>query len=267
MERLEKQELALEDQRPQGNADAALGDELVGRRGGDHGRPVGAAAPAAIAFAMIAATMGANVDFEDVAIGRARNFLQRFAALGATFVLLGQIANFVGGGQMIVIASAMPFAASLLAALARWLVVVGIVGIGFRLRGGGGFGFSPEEPAFPFTDFPLELLHLGREIRLALDGALVHRLPIVGLAAQVDELAPQLVDRQQGNPKEENQLAETMPQKSKRVRGRLVLRIRIDNEARRNRDKRTLLRRKENQGIGGVTVHAPKWYATGSVPT
>lgn len=65
---------------------------------------------------MIAAAMGVDVDFEDVAVGAAGDFLKRLATRGTAALLGGQNARFVGGGQLIVVASAMALAAGLLSA-------------------------------------------------------------------------------------------------------------------------------------------------------
>ena len=65
---------------------------------------------------MIAAAMGANLDLDDLAVGRAGDVLVRFAAAGATSLVGGQRTGFVAGRQVIVVASAMAFAAGLLAA-------------------------------------------------------------------------------------------------------------------------------------------------------
>ena len=81
------------------------------------GRLVGTGAGAAIAAAMITAAMGTDVDFEDIAIGGAGDFLKRFTATGTGLLVVGQHAVFVRGRQMIVIASAMPGAALLLSTL------------------------------------------------------------------------------------------------------------------------------------------------------
>ena len=181
VQRLEELELVLQDEYPQRDADVAFGNELVGRRRGEHARLIGAAALAAITFAMIATAMGADIDFEDVAVGGAGDFFERFAALATRFLRIGQIVRFVGGGQMVVVASAMAFAAGLLAALA-FRFVVWIIGIG-RLRGGRGFGFSTEESAFEFAELAFEKLDSIFALGLALDGPLMLGLPVVRLLA------------------------------------------------------------------------------------
>jgi hypothetical protein len=187
VQRLKELEFVLQDKGPQGNADAAFGDELVGRWRREHARLIGAAAAAAIAFAVIAAAMSADVDFEDVAIGGAGNLLQRLAALSTRFLGLGQIARFVGSGEMLVIASTMPFAARLLPALA-WRLVVGAIGIG-RL-GGGGFGFTSVDAAFQLAEFRFSEFDLFFPLVRALDGTLMLGLPIVRLLTEFNELLP-----------------------------------------------------------------------------
>ena len=103
---------------------------------------------------MIAAAMSFDVDFEDVAVGGAGDFHKRLAATGTTSLVGGQSAVFVLGRQMIVVASAMPLAATLLSARAFGALVGRDLGIG--LMGGSGFGFASVETAFQFADFRLE---------------------------------------------------------------------------------------------------------------
>ena len=69
-----------------------------------------------IAFAMIDAAMGLYFDFEENAVGGAGDFLERFATLRTTALILGQIAGLVARGKMIVIASSVPGASRLLSA-------------------------------------------------------------------------------------------------------------------------------------------------------
>ncbi len=71
--------------------------------------------------------MGTDLDFEDVAVGGAGNFLERLVTSGTAFLVVGQVAVFMGGGQMIVVASAMAFAAALLAAATFGLAGGGLV--------------------------------------------------------------------------------------------------------------------------------------------
>src|ERR1039457_6474005 len=111
VERLEKFVLACENQNPEGDADVAFGNKFVGRRGRDHGGVGGTSAGGAIALAMITASMGLHFDFEDVAIGAAWNFHQRLTTIGTALLIRRQGDVFVFGGQMIVMASAMPLAA------------------------------------------------------------------------------------------------------------------------------------------------------------
>jgi hypothetical protein len=125
---------------------------------------------------MITAPVGADFDFEDVAVGGAGDFRTRLAATRTTLLFLGQNAHFVLGVQVIVIASAMPFAAWLLSAFAC-LLVGGGCGRGRRRR----FGFSSEETLFPFPDFALEVTNLLGPIGFALDGPLMLSLPIIRL--------------------------------------------------------------------------------------
>jgi hypothetical protein len=79
---LKEFELVLQHHDPKRDAEVAFGNEFVGRRRGQDGRLFEAGAGAAIAPTMITAAMGLNVDFEDVAIGGAGNFLVGFAATG-----------------------------------------------------------------------------------------------------------------------------------------------------------------------------------------
>ena len=101
----------------------AFGDELVGRRRGDEGGGSGTLTAAAIALAMIASAIAADVDFEDVTVGGAGDFLEGTLTSGTAFVLVGQSAVFIVGGQMIVVTSAMALAAALLSTRTFFLVV------------------------------------------------------------------------------------------------------------------------------------------------
>jgi hypothetical protein len=116
MKRLKEFEFSSENQHPEGNADDAFGNELVGRRSRDHGWLIVTAASTAIPLAMIPAPMSADFDFEDVAIGRAGDFLKWFAATRTTFLVIGQGAVFIRDRQMFVVASTMALAAALLSA-------------------------------------------------------------------------------------------------------------------------------------------------------
>src|SRR6202044_2380898 len=105
----------------------------------------------------------------------------------------GQRAVFVGGGEMIVLASAMPLAAVLLSAWARCAFVAPCC-CSWVVRGlarGGSFGFASEETTFPFADFALEMMDLLLQSGFALDGALMLGPPKVGLLTQVDDLETQ----------------------------------------------------------------------------
>ena len=116
IEWLEERELVLQDHDPEGDADMALGHELVGRRRREEcGRARTLTAPT-IAFAVIASAIAADVDFEDVTVGGGGDFLEGELTIGTAFLVVGQIAVFIGGRQMIVVASAMALAAALLAA-------------------------------------------------------------------------------------------------------------------------------------------------------
>jgi hypothetical protein len=200
---------------------------------------------------MITASMGADLDFEDVAVGRAGDFFQWFAATGTALLLFGQGAGFVAGGEMIVVTSAMPFAAWLLPALAS-LGVVGGVGIGLGRRGG--FGFSSIATAFQFADFPLQTLHVFLQIRFTLDGAVMEGPPIVGLQTQLEELEPATAQDREGAKKEPSESAKASPQQGKEVWFEI-------NQSRTDMKQRSLLRGPRNQGKRLFGIHAPKSYA------
>ena len=119
-------------------------------------RRSGAGAAPTIALAVIAPAMGTHLDLEDVAVTGAGNLFKGRAAIGTALLLVRQTAIFVAGGQLIVLASAVAFAAWLLTASTKW-----------RVRGPdfaparwpgcrGGFGLAAEEPAFQLTDFAAE---------------------------------------------------------------------------------------------------------------
>src|ERR1700677_2008779 len=116
MQRLKELVLVLQDQHPQRDADGAFKNDFVRRRRREDGGLTRTLADATIAVPMIKAPMSTHIDFENVAILGARDFLVSFATIGTTPLVLGQGAGFLGGGQMIVIASAMSLAASLLTA-------------------------------------------------------------------------------------------------------------------------------------------------------
>src|SRR5712691_3664096 len=157
----------LQDHHPEGDADIALGNELVGRWRREEGGRAGTLTAPAIALAVIASAMGADLDFEDVAVGGAGNFLERQVTIGTAFLVVGQVAVFMGGGQMIVVASAMAPAAALLAAATFWLAGGGLVrGLG----GGGSFRSSTKDATFELAEFPLEALDLFRLLGFAEDG-------------------------------------------------------------------------------------------------
>ena len=89
---------------------------------------------------------------------------------------------------MLVMASAMPFAARLLPAF-TWRLAVVVMGIG-RLGGGGGFGFSSVKAAFQLPEFTFQELHFFFPLGLALDGTLMLGLPVVRLQTEFNELLP-----------------------------------------------------------------------------
>jgi hypothetical protein len=161
---------------------------------------------------MIASAMGSDVDFEDVAIAGAGDFLEGIAATGTGLLVRGQDAVFVRGVEMIVIASAVPTAATLLPAFA-W----GAVGWrgGIRIRGtlgrGGGFGFSSEETAFQFADMTLVVPNLFLQISFALDGPPMLGAPKVGLLSKVDDLEPLPTQQGERQKKERSEFAKTLP--------------------------------------------------------
>jgi hypothetical protein len=113
---LEERELVLQDHHPQGDADVVFGDEFVGRRCRDDGGRAGTLTTAAITFAAIAAAIATDLDLQDVTISGAGNLLKRQLAGWAAFLVVGQVAGFGSGGQMIVVASPMALGAALLAA-------------------------------------------------------------------------------------------------------------------------------------------------------
>ena len=185
MQRLKELVLVLQDQHPQRDADGAFENDFVRSRRREDGGLTRTLADATIAVPMINATMSTHIDFENVAILGARDFLVRFAAIGTTPLVLGQGTGFVGGGQMIVIASAMSWAASLLTTCTRGALRTGLT---LRLGRGGSFGFASEQTPLPLADFALELSHLLCQSGFPLDGTLMLSAPIVSLLAEVDDL-------------------------------------------------------------------------------
>jgi len=192
---------------------------------------------------MIASAMGADFDFENVAILGARDFRKRRAAVGTAFLVVGQNADFVDGGQMIVVATAMPLAAWLLAAFPGLAVVAWIVGIDRRLGVGGRLGFTTIEAPLQFANLSLEELNLLGQVSFPQDGTLVLGTPIVGLLPKFDELKPQAPQSAEGEVEEQRELAKALPQPGNEIGLGIV-------------DNGYLLGRKSNQRIGGIGVHA-----------
>jgi hypothetical protein len=124
------------------------------------------------------AAMSANVDFEDEGILGARELVEGKIALRTTALLGGQDVVFRDGREMGIIASFGPGAIGLLAAPSRrrW------VGAG-RIRGrrsgrGGGLGLAAEELLLAETEQGLEVVDLGLELGLAVEGAAMLGLPV-----------------------------------------------------------------------------------------
>ncbi len=213
VQRLKELELVLQNHHPQRDADDAFGNELVRRRRGDHDRLPATGAGATIALAMITAAMGSDVDFEDVAIGGAGDFLEGCAATGTGLLVVGQDAVFVRRVKMIVIAPAMPIAAALLSTFA-WRAMVGRVwGIGIcgRLARGGRFGSPSVETPFQLADFSAELMNPLLQISFALDGTLMLGPPKVSLLTKFDDLEPQPTQQGEREKEEGSEFAKTSP--------------------------------------------------------
>jgi hypothetical protein len=253
---LEEFKLVLEDHHPQGDAEGAFGNEFVGRRSGEHGGLLGTLAAATVALTVIAAAMGANIDFQDIAIGAAGNFLIRLAAIGTAVLIVGQRAVFVRGGQVIVRASAMSLATGLLStATTRGFLGRG-VGIGRRLGHGGSFGFAAEEATFQLADFTLQEMVVLLQLGFALDGPSMLCPPKIGLQTQFDELQPQAPQQQSSEKEEPSEFAKASPQQGQEVWFRIVGKVKADDRRRGDVDQRSLLRGQTNQRIGG-DIHAP----------
>jgi hypothetical protein len=162
---------------------------------------------------MITAAMGSDVDFEDVAIGGAGDFLEGCAATGTGLLVVGQDAVFVRRVKMIVIAPAMPIAAALLSTFA-WRAMVGRVwGIGIcgRLARGGRFGSPSVETPFQLADFSAELMNPLLQISFALDGTLMLGPPKVSLLTKFDDLEPQPTQQGEREKEEGSEFAKTSP--------------------------------------------------------
>ena len=102
----------------------------------------------------------------------------------------------------------------------------------------------------------MQMPHLGRQSRLALRRLLVQRLPIMGLAAQFQELPLQVANGLTSEPKKQSELAEAIPQHRQpvpQISILILVRFRFNDGS-----QRSLLREKRNQRVGGITVHASK---------
>jgi hypothetical protein len=130
---------------------------------------------------MITAAMSTHLDFENLAVGGAGDFLVRLTAVGTAWV--GQRAVFVLGGQVIVTTATMAFAAALLTARTRRPRNPIRYGLSRRF----GLGLTPKTLPFQFADLTFEKVDLSRLLGRALLGPLMLSSPIVGLATQIDD--------------------------------------------------------------------------------
>ena len=107
----------------------------------------------------------------------------------------------------------------------------------------------------------MEALDFFRQFAFTQHGPLMEGPPITGLLTQFDELKSQAANDREGEKKEPEKLAETLPEQGQRIRLGIIEGIRVDHEGKRNRDQRSLFRgsRQGHQRVKVVTVHAPQW--------
>ena len=101
----------------------------------------------------------------------------------------------------------------------------------------------------------MQELKLFRQIGFALDGALMLGFPVVGLQPQFDELPTETAAERPEQEKEDSEFAKALPEPGEDV----GFGIEISDQDRGDRDESSVFRRKYNQGIGDIGVHALQW--------
>jgi len=206
-----EQILVEQDADPDGDTKGAFGDETWRRRRGDDAGVNAAGAGGAVALAVDDAAMGFDIDLQDGGVVGAGKDSEGLAAVLTAALVVGQVTDLLGRGQVGIIASAVSFAATLLAAGAarRFAVIrrgyrggkrrrvsglrrrrqvslwlVGSQGIG----GVAGLGTATEEAVAEVAVFGLKLGELLLEQVFALSSALMLGLVVSGLPKGVAKL-------------------------------------------------------------------------------
>jgi hypothetical protein len=138
--------------------------------------------------------VGLDLDLQDGGVVAAGEGVEGLAAAGAVALVGGQVEDFLGGGEVVVVASAVALVAGLLTAPApgggrRRGVGAGGSGVGRGIVGvvGVGLGLAAEELLLAESEEGLESCDLVLEGGLALGGALVLGLVRAGLLSGVEE--------------------------------------------------------------------------------
>src|SRR5512135_715249 len=162
---------------PDRGAQDTLGDYFGGRWCGDDARMSATGAGGTLASPPVEPAMGADLDLQHGGVVGAGEGSGRQSAPGATPLFRRQFQDLLGGGEVGVVTAFGPRPPSLLSA-GPWRSPHG----GWAVGGGRRIGLASEELLFEGPDAGLELLVLLVEELLALDGPLVHGLPVGGPA-------------------------------------------------------------------------------------
>jgi hypothetical protein len=177
--RATEQILVQEGRDPDRDAEDTLGNHTRGFWGGDDAgvRPTVTRGP--IPMAANDPTVGPNLDFQDGGILCTPQGGKRAATTLAAALRLGKFVLLADGGQVCVVAAAWSGPATLLTPRPPRRAV-GRRGHRGRCGGGAGLYLAAEELLFAETQLGAELFVLLPQQGFALEGALVHGLPVAG---------------------------------------------------------------------------------------
>jgi hypothetical protein len=170
----------------------ALGNQTRRRGCSDDTRVDATGAGGAVTGAVDEAAVGLDLDLKDGGVVGAREGVEGLAAAEALALVRGEVEDFLVGGKVVVVASAVALMAGLLAAsafgLGGWRVVVGgRVSGGRSVRRVMGLRLLAEEAVFEVSDLGLESCDFVLELGFALCGALMLGLVVAGLLSCVPE--------------------------------------------------------------------------------